>query len=123
MVTFLTIVALLGTIAFFLYALSAFDNKSLDKKQAIREANNFQKKPIDPKKIYNKNWDPNLPRPKVCPACGTLLKKEEYLFAAISEYKNMEGKRQAHIYGCKYCYLGEIHSEGIAGEPREIEEL
>jgi hypothetical protein len=54
---------------------------------------------------------------------GTLLKKDEYLYASISEYTNSEGKRQAHIYGCKYCYLGEVSSSGIHSEPKEIDGL
>jgi hypothetical protein len=122
MITFLTIVTVLGTIAFFLYALSAYDNKSIDKAEQKREKS-LENRKIDPKKVYNKNWDPNITRPRVCPACGTLLKKEEYLYASISEYSNSEGKRQAHIYGCKYCYLGEVNSQGIDSSPKPVDDL
>lgn len=122
MIAFLTIVAVLGTIAFFLYALSAYDNNSIEKKEKRREKE-WDKRVVDPKKVYSNKWDPNVPRPRICPACGISLGKEEYLYAAISEYKNSEGKRQAHIYGCKYCYLGEVHSQGIQKEPGEVTDL
>lgn len=122
MITFLTIVAVLGTIAFFLYALSAYDNKSIDKKEKQREKE-WENRVVDPKKVYSNKWDPKVPRPRICPACGISLKKDEFLYAAISEYTNSEGKRQAHIYGCKYCYLGETHSSGIDSKPNEIKDI
>jgi len=37
--------------------------------------------------------------------CGAMLRKDEFLYAAISAHVNSEGKKQAQIYGCKYCYL------------------
>jgi hypothetical protein len=123
MTTFLTLVGVLGAAAFFIYLLAAYDNNSMDKSQAKRENEESKFKSADPKKIYNKNWDPNVPRPRVCPACGTLLRKEEYLYASISERVNSEGKRQAHIYGCKYCYLGEVNSGNIPNEPSELNDL
>lgn len=122
MVTFFTIVAVLATIAFFLYTLSAIDNKAIDKKEKER-----QKIPentrLDPKKVYNKNWNPQVPRPRICPVCGTMLRKDEYLYASISEYINSEGKRQAHIYGCKYCYLIDVSDSSLPSQPKEIHDI
>lgn len=59
----------------------------------------------DPRKVYGKEKDPSMPRIRLCPVCGTFLRKDEFLYAAISTYTNSEGKKQAQIYGCKYCYL------------------
>ncbi|PJE01251.1 MAG: hypothetical protein CK427_11505 [Leptospira sp.] len=123
MTTFLTLVGVLGAAAFFIYMLAAYDNKAIDKSQAKRDKEESKFKSADPRKIYNKNWDPKVPRPRVCPACGTLLKKEEYLYASISEHVNSEGKRQAHIYGCKYCYLGEVNSTSMSNELKELDGL
>ena len=58
---------------------------------------------VDVKKYVNQPEEPGLPRPRICPLCGTVLSHEDYLVAAISE--QIEGlKRQAHIYGCPYCF-------------------
>ncbi|TGL44560.1 hypothetical protein [Leptospira perdikensis] len=105
MVTFLTICGVLFTVAFFLYALSAVDNQSLDKKEKERLAKEGNLRVGDPRKVYGKEKDPNMPRLRLCPVCGTVLNKNEFLYAAISTYTNSEGKKQAQIYGCKYCYL------------------
>ncbi|MGV3665600.1 MAG: hypothetical protein ACO1NV_05675 [Leptospira bouyouniensis] len=105
MVTFLTICGVLFTVAFFLYALSAVDNQSLNKKEKERLKKEENLRVGDPRKVYGKEKDPNLPRLRLCPVCGTVLRKDEYLYAAISTYTNSEGKKQAQIYGCKYCYL------------------
>ncbi|MCW7461359.1 hypothetical protein [Leptospira limi] len=105
MVTFLTICGVLFTVAFFLYALSAVDNQSLNHKEKERLKKEENLRVGDPRKVYGKDKDPNLPRLRLCPVCGTVLRKDEYLYAAISTYTNSEGKKQAQIYGCKYCYL------------------
>ena len=105
MVTFLTICGVLFTVAFFLYALSAVDNQSLNKKEKERLKKEENLRVGDPRKVYGKEKDPKLPRLRLCPVCGTVLRKDEYLYAAISTYTNSEGKKQAQIYGCKYCYL------------------
>ncbi|TGN19133.1 hypothetical protein [Leptospira idonii] len=118
MVTFVTICAVLGTVAFFLHALSAADNKSLDKKEKIRKDQEDSFRSADPRKVYSKEWNPNLPRPRICPVCGTMLRKDEFLYAAISSHINSEGKKQAQIYGCKYCYLQmEPGFQNIEGKP------
>ncbi|GBF51686.1 hypothetical protein LPTSP4_32240 [Leptospira ryugenii] len=105
MVTFVTIVGVVITAAFFLYALSAVDNQTLDQKEKKRQEKENQLRSADPKKVYSKEWNPDVPRPRICPVCGTFLRKDEFLYAAISAYVNSEGKKQAQIYGCKYCYL------------------
>ncbi|MCW7505380.1 hypothetical protein [Leptospira paudalimensis] len=105
MVTFLTICGVLFTVAFFLYALSAVDNQSLNQKEKERLKKEENLRVGDPRKVYGKDKDPNMPRLRLCPVCGTVLRKDEYLYAAISTYTNSEGKKQAQIYGCKYCYL------------------
>lgn len=105
MVTFVTICGALFTIAFFLYALSAVDNKSIDQKEKERLNKEKNIRSGDPKKVYGKDWDPSLPKLRLCPVCGTVLRKDEFLYAAISSFTNSEGKKQAQIYGCKYCYL------------------
>ncbi|TGL65155.1 hypothetical protein [Leptospira jelokensis] len=105
MVTFLTICGVLFTVAFFLYALSAVDNQSLNQKEKERLKKEENLRVGDPRKVYGKEKDPTLPRLRLCPVCGTVLRKDEYLYAAISTYTNSEGKKQAQIYGCKYCYL------------------
>lgn len=120
MVTFVTITGVLLTAAFFLYALSAVDNQSLDKKEKSRKQKEDNQRTGDPRKVYSKEWNPNLPRPRICPMCGAMLSKNEFLYAAISAYTNFEGKKQAQIYGCKYCYL--IIERGFSELPKEPEE-
>ncbi len=105
MVTFVTITGILLTAAFFLYALSAIDNNTIDKKEKDRDLREKNLKSGDPRRVYSKDWNPNIPRPRICPVCGAMLRKDEFLYAAISERVNSEGKKQAQIYGCKYCYL------------------
>ena len=124
MVTFVTVCGVLFTIGFFLYALSAVDNRSLDKKEKIRKAKDDLFRGADPRKVYSKDWNPDVPRPRLCPVCGTMLRKDEFLYAAISSKINSEGKKQAQIYGCKYCYLQlEQESGSIHSKPEEQPEL
>ncbi|TGL07755.1 hypothetical protein EHQ42_18760 [Leptospira levettii] len=133
MVTFLTICGVLFTVAFFLYALSAVDNQSLNQKEKERLKKDENLRVGDPRKVYGKEKDPNLPRLRLCPVCGTVLRKDEYLYAAISTYTNSEGKKQAQIYGCKYCYLildseknnhdSNIGKENPFGPPKPTDEI
>ncbi|WP_411823946.1 hypothetical protein [Leptospira sp. 'Mane'] len=124
MVTFVTVCGILFTVGFFLYALSAVDNHSLDKKEKIRKAKDDSFRGADPKKVYSKDWNPDVPRPRLCPVCGTMLRKDEFLYAAISSHINSEGKKQAQIYGCKYCYLQmDQDSNSIHNKPEEQPEL
>jgi rubredoxin len=119
MVTFVTIAGIILTAAFFLYALSAVDNQSLDKKEKSRREREDNQRTGDPRKVYSKEWNPNIPRPRICPMCGAMLRKDEFLYAAISAHVNFEGKKQAQIYGCKYCYL--IIERGFSDLSKEPE--
>lgn len=133
MVTFLTICGVLFTVAFFLYALSAVDTQSLNQKEKERLKKEENLRVGDPRKVYGKEKDPNLPRLRLCPVCGTVLRKDEYLYAAISTYTNSEGKKQAQIYGCKYCYLNldseknnsgkKLDDENPFGPPKPTDEI
>lgn len=109
---FLTIAVILATAAGFVYALSFYDTSKADSNEKKRklEDDEFQKKTIDPKKIYGKSWERGVVRPRVCPMCGTILSQHEYLFASILPEMMANGKKQAHIYGCKYCFLGATKS-------------
>ncbi|EPG73989.1 hypothetical protein LEP1GSC058_3065 [Leptospira fainei serovar Hurstbridge str. BUT 6] len=131
MITFLTLVAALGAAALFFHALASVDNKRMDKKEALRKKDRNGEYG-DPKKVYGGNWDPNLPRPRICPVCGRLLEKHEYLYAVLFEPASPGVKRQARIYGCRYCYLGlddsspvkeEIGKDSPSPRPIQDEEL
>ena len=60
----------------------------------------------DPGKIFKGKWDKNIPRPRICPICGTYLDKKDYLYAAMGPEPppNAGWKRQVKIYWCPYCY-------------------
>ena len=45
------------------------------------------------------------PRPRICPVCGTLLGKDDYLIAAMEPDPGAGKKRRAQIYGCPFCYV------------------
>lgn len=106
----------IGMIIYFLLYTGEKDIDKMTQKRLQREA---EFKGADPKKVYSKNWDPKIPRPRICPACGTALKKTEYLYAAMEE--EVEGqKRQVHIYGCRYCYLGKADSQENIQENLDI---
>ncbi|MCE9501633.1 MAG: hypothetical protein K8R21_14205 [Leptospira sp.] len=108
MLTFFTIMIALVTVAFFLYALSAIDGFKITKmeKTRLNAEDNFLG--ADPKKVYGKDWDKAVPRPRICPICGTALRKSEFLYAAVDEFVSTKQKKQVHIYGCRYCYLGQV---------------
>ncbi|MDV6234303.1 hypothetical protein CH379_001495 [Leptospira ellisii] len=117
MTGFLTVMLCLGVAAVIFHLLSSVDNKRLDKAAKKRDAENpNQREYGDPKKVYGKNWDPDLPKPRICPVCGKYLQKTEYLYAVISEPPSPGIKRHAKIYGCRYCYLGlEAESTVVKG--------
>ena len=47
---------------------------------------------------------PEVPRLRLCPLCGTVLNQNEYLFASFGDESPSSGRRQAHIYGCRHCF-------------------
>ncbi|AOP32723.1 hypothetical protein JWG45_06665 [Leptospira sp. 201903070] len=107
MTGFLTVMLCLGVAAIFFHLLYSVDTKRIDKAEKKRDQENGVSREYgDPKKVYGKNWDPNLPKPRICPVCGKYLQKTEYLYAIISEPPSPGIKRHARIYGCRYCYLG-----------------
>ena len=120
MITFLIICAALGTIGIFLHLLSAYDKSQLNKreKERVERENNFAG--ADPRLVYGKNWDQNVQRPRICPCCGKALKKTEFLYAAMGNQNESTGKKQVHIYGCRYCYLGQ--TEEIVSSVEKAEE-
>ena len=78
---------------------------------------------MDVKKFVNQPEEPGTLRPRICPLCGTLLSPDDYLVAALSE--EIQGiKRQAHIYGCTYCYATDgvnLNSGAEAGAAKDRE--
>lgn len=112
MITFLTIAVAIGTIGLMLYFLSIYDSNRMDKIEAKRDKEQSKRTGEDPRKVFNEKWDKNIPRPRICPVCGAYLKKHEFLYASIREPIGNEIKKQAHIYGCRFCYLG-LNSEDI----------
>lgn len=60
----------------------------------------------DPRLVFKKEWTAPVPRPRICPLCGTYLERTDYLFAAMGPEVPQESvrKRQVQIYGCPYCF-------------------
>jgi hypothetical protein len=112
MALLLTILITVFGIGIILYFLMLSNDKELEKMQKSRIKREEDFRGADPRKVYSKKWDPKIPRPRICPACGTALKKNEYLYASMGEEVEVGKKRQVHIYGCKYCYLGLMENEG-----------
>ncbi|MCB1140853.1 MAG: hypothetical protein H7A24_07125 [Leptospiraceae bacterium] len=106
MITLITILVTALIIFMIVSMLISSGETDLDKQKADREKKENEFQGADPKKVYNKKWDPNIPRPRICPACGTALKREEFLYASIDDNVPPGTRRPVHIYGCKYCYLG-----------------
>ena len=97
---FSTIAYILGigiAVTIFLNLLSAKDSLKKTQKKEKPEGPEI----LDAKKVFQMKTD--RPRPRICPVCGTLLNQDEYLIAAIEPEREGQ-KRQAHIYGCKYCF-------------------
>jgi hypothetical protein len=105
MITLFSVLGAITTAAVFFYVLTSWDTHTLEKETKIREEKDreLSKKTLDPKKVFNRSWD--TPKPRICPMCGSFLNQDEYLFASISP-PVAGGKKQAHIYGCRYCFVG-----------------
>jgi len=116
LLTFFTIMMALVTIAFFLYALSAIDSFKIKKMEKHRLKNEDNFLGADPRKVYSKEWDKNLPRPRICPVCGTALRKSEFLYAAVDEFVSTNQKKAVHIFGCRYCYLGQTEETQVMSD-------
>ncbi|MBP7281940.1 MAG: hypothetical protein KBA66_10205 [Leptospiraceae bacterium] len=105
-----------GIILMFFYT---SEDKRLDKEKSRREEREDNFQGADPRKVYGKNWDKNIQRPRICPVCGTGLKKTEFLYAYMEDSFGQNGRKPVHIYGCKFCYLGKVESD----ETKEIENI
>lgn len=83
-----------------------FQDKQIDKMKSerVKKEEDLKKKTVDTTKVYGKEWDANVPRPRICPCCGTILERHEYLYASMSKTTD-SSKNVVHIYGCRYCYL------------------
>ncbi|MEM7181426.1 MAG: hypothetical protein AAF518_10975 [Spirochaetota bacterium] len=108
MLTFFSIVFTLIFIALVLHLMYSVDEKKGDKKkQALaRQAEELRSQTVDPQKVFGRKWDEGVPRPRICPCCGTPLQKHEYLYASMVQLDADNPKKSVHIYGCRYCYLG-----------------
>lgn len=77
MTGFLTVMLCLGVAAVFFHLLYSVDTRRIDKSEKKRDLENGVSKDYgDPKKVYGKNWDSNLPKPRICPVCGKYLQKQ-----------------------------------------------
>ncbi|MBE7440091.1 MAG: hypothetical protein HS115_16690 [Spirochaetales bacterium] len=80
---------------------------------------------VDPRRIKEtrKKWDENpaLPRPRICPLCGTMLEQHEYLLAAIEPEVMSNRKRQAQIYGCPYCITNDGVNKSLRRQLTELD--
>lgn len=116
MLTFVTIAALALALIVFLNALNLPTSAGAKKSPANIE------KPVtlDTARILRMKA---AERPRICPVCGTPLSQDEYLIAAIFPDPGPNQKRQAHIYGCRHCYvsggvnLTRVHPETLAEQP------
>ena len=96
--------------ALFVYTISGWDS--------VRRKVNPPKNPqagkdrMDPRAVFTSRWEAKqangkpVPRPRICPICGTFLARHDHLFAQMGPEPppDSERKRQVHIYGCPYCY-------------------
>jgi len=100
----LIILAISIIFGMFIYFLTGLDkiNRKLNPSNGIKAGVDRE----DPRLIFKGKWDKNVPRPRICPICGTYLEKKDYLFAAMGPEPPPEAsyKRQVKIYGCPYCY-------------------
>ena len=119
MVTFLIICSAIGTAGLFLHLLSTYEKSKLDRAQRYREEKEENFDGADPRLVYGKNWNSNIQRPRICPCCGKALKKTEFLYAAMGKQTEINGKKQVHIYGCRYCYLGLVENEPLIEKAEE----
>lgn len=101
----LTIVTLAGLAIGVIVFLNLLHSREiLQRRPAKQYTNKMPPSTKNPAKLLNKSINRAQARPRICPLCGTLLSKEDYLLAALAPEPNGGGKRQAQIYGCRYCY-------------------
>lgn len=98
MMLFLTLVGVGLALILFLNGLQAADRVRAPKKKKAGEVPPV----LDAKKVLK--MPAGEQRPRICPVCGTLLGPQDYLIAALEPEPKTERKRQAHIYGCPFCF-------------------
>lgn len=119
MLTLLTIAGLALAIIVFLHLLSAGQRATNQKNSEL--SRNDPPPRVNPRGYLNTPSEPGRPRSRVCPLCGTVLTQEDYLFAAISPEPENGGKRQAQIYGCRYCFVLEERADIKRAEINSIQ--
>jgi hypothetical protein len=107
MMLFLTLVGIGLALVLFLNVLQVTDKPRRPSQEQSRAR-------VDAKKVLQ--MPPDEPRPRICPVCGTLLGPEDYLIAALEPQPKTERKRQAHIYGCPYCF----ETDGVNTKQRQF---
>ena len=114
MLTFITLIGLAISLIVFLNMLSA--------KDTVRNLGPKDRKKFDPpggvdvRRYMENSKDIQGPRPRICPLCGTMLSQEDFLYAALEPEPDGPRKRQARIYGCRYCF----ETEGVNLHSREL---
>jgi len=113
MLSFLTIAGLVIAVIVFLNLLSA-QNTLRGKGSVARGFGGGKKeKESGPDRVSNvrRFLETPLPegvsRPRICPVCGSALEQDDFLYAALEPEPESGRKRQAQIYGCRYCLSGD----------------
>lgn len=106
MIPLLTVLVTAIGVSFILHYLFKSSENDMDRRKSEREKKEDEFKGADPRKVFTKKWEDGVPRPRICPACGTALKQNEFLYASMDDNVPPGAKKPVHIYGCRYCYLG-----------------
>lgn len=113
MMLFLTLVGIGLALVIFLNGLQA-----ADKTRRPSKNDEPRDRPVlDAKKVLK--MPPGELRPRTCPVCGTMLGPKDYLIAALEPEPKTERKRQAHIYGCPFCF----ESGGVNTTRRQLSHI
>lgn len=78
-------------------------------KPKVNVIRNEPKTPENLQRAIQKTFKENQTKEKekrlrICPICGTILNKNDYLIAAFEPVEVAQKKRKVHIYGCPYCF-------------------
>jgi hypothetical protein len=114
MIPLITVIFTSLVVGIILHFLFKSSEKDLESRRKEREKKEEAFQGADPKKVFGRKWEDGIPRPRICPACGSALKQNEFLYASIDDNVPQGTKKPVHIYGCRYCYLG------IAKDSQEI---
>ncbi|MCS7204214.1 MAG: hypothetical protein NZ853_00790 [Leptospiraceae bacterium] len=116
MTFFVTIFGILISVLVILYFLDIVDK--------TKHRNIVKNEPITSESLrraINKTLKENQQKPtekrlRICPICGTILNKNDYLIAAFEPIDDPRKKRKVHIYGCPYC----LASDGVIKSKEKI---